>query len=342
MQIALVVDDQKMLLGTITDGDIRRGILSGLQMTDLAVKVMNDKPTTVLNGANNTQILEVMAERKIYQIPVINKSNQVVDLKLTNTLLDQHENQQDTIKSTYQGQAQNAEVMLMVGGEGRRLRPLTNELPKPMINVGGKPLLETIIETFVSQGFRNFSLSVNYKADIIRDHFGDGSKFNASISYVLENQKMGTAGSLSLLKNKPSMPLIVMNGDLLTNIDFRSVVDFHCQNKSLATMCVREYKHEIPYGIVKNQGIKLNSIVEKPMQTHFVNAGIYVLDPAALDMVPEGGFFDMPELFSAINEKGGEASVFPIHEYWMDIGRVEDLERARQEYSSIFSTKKKA
>lgn len=340
MQVGLVVDKQRTLLGTVTDGDVRRGLLSNISMHDNVAAIMNKKPIKVVEGTHPEKILEIMSRRKIHQMPVINKDGQVVALKLIDELLDHNHTNKIDNKTLYAGKSQNAHVMLMVGGEGRRLQPLTNDLPKPMISVGGKPLLETIIENFVSQGYCDFSLSVNYKADIIRDHFRDGSEFGAHISYVLETQKMGTAGSLSLLKQRPEMPIIVMNGDLLTNIDFRSVLDFHIQNKSLATMCVREYKHEIPYGIVHNQGTKLNTVVEKPTQTHFVNAGIYVLEPEAIDLVPEGNFFDMPDLFSAINKTGGEASVFPIHEYWMDIGRLEDLEKARNEYETIFKRSK--
>ena len=336
MQVALVVDDEKTLLGTVTDGDVRRGLLSNISMSSSVVDIMNKNPTRVVEGTEPEKILETMTLKKIHQMPVTNEDGKVVALKLIDDLLDQKHAIKADDNVVYAGKNQNAHVMLMVGGEGRRLQPLTNDLPKPMISVGGKPLLETIIGNFVSQGYCDFSLSVNYKADMIRDHFRDGSEFGANISYVLETQKMGTAGSLSLLEQRPDMPIIVMNGDLLTNIDFRSVVDFHCQNRSLATMCVREYKHEIPYGIVQNQGTKLDSVVEKPTQTHFVNAGIYVLEPKAIDLVPEGEYFDMPDLFSAINEAGGEASVFPIHEYWMDIGRMEDLEKARDEYASIF------
>ena len=336
MQVALVVDDEKTLLGTVTDGDVRRGLLSNISMSSSVVDIMNKNPTRVVQGTDLEKILEIMALRKIHQMPVLNEDGQVVALYLLDDLLEQKQASDAAHKPVYTGKNQNAHVMLMVGGEGRRLQPLTNDLPKPMISVGGKPLLETIIGNFVSQGYCDFSLSVNYKADIIRDHFRDGSEFGANISYVLETQKMGTAGSLSLLEQRPDTPIIVMNGDLLTNIDFRSVVDFHCQNRSLATMCVREYKHEIPYGIVQNQGTKLDSVVEKPTQTHFVNAGIYVLEPKAIDLVPEREYFDMPDLFSAINEAGGEASVFPIHEYWMDIGRMEDLEKAREEYASVF------
>lgn len=336
MQVALVVDDEKTLLGTVTDGDVRRGLLSNISMSSSVVDIMNKNPTRVVEGTEPEKILEIMTLKKIHQMPITNEGGQVVALKLIDDLLDQKQASKVDDNVVYAGKNQNAHVMLMVGGEGRRLQPLTNDLPKPMISVGGKPLLETIIGNFVSQGYCDFSLSVNYKADMIRDHFRDGSEFGANISYVLETQKMGTAGSLSLLEQRPDTPIIVMNGDLLTNIDFRSVVDFHCQNRSLATMCVREYKHEIPYGIVQNQGTKLDSVVEKPTQTHFVNAGIYVLEPKAIDLVPEGEYFDMPDLFSAINEAGGEASVFPIHEYWMDIGRMEDLEKARDEYASIF------
>ena len=227
-------------------------------------------------------------------------------------------------------------VILMLGGQGTRLLPLTQETPKPMLSVGDKPLLETIVGNFAAQGFKNFYFSVNYKADIIERHFGEGSRFGINISYLYEKQPMGTAGALSLLPERPEGPLIVMNGDILTNSNFRHLIDFHRQNKAMATMCVREYEQQVPYGIVQTSGTKLQSITEKPMQTYFVNAGIYVIDPEALDYVPKGQYFDMPQLFDALKQADEDPAVFPIREYWLDIGRHEDLERARAEYGKIF------
>ncbi len=343
LQISLVVDGHGKLLGTVTDGDIRRAILDGFSLDSPISGIMNKKPVTVQQDCDPSELLHLMSERKIYQVPVLDSEGRVCDLRLISSIIS--EKDQKKTKAVTPGQRprmSDINVVLMLGGEGKRLQPLTQDLPKPMLSVGGKPLLETILENMVEQGFTEFFFSVNYKADIIRDYFGDGKKFGANITYVLEEKKMGTAGSLSLLPElAQKRPLVVMNGDLLTNINFQNLLDFHYQNHALATMCVREYQYQIPYGIIKNEGIRLDSIVEKPSHTYFVNAGIYALDPKALDDVPKDIYFDMPQLFSAIKERGGDATVFPIHEYWMDIGRVEDLERAREEYSRVFTGKLK-
>lgn len=337
LQIALVVDEDQKLVGTVTDGDIRRGILNNIPLEDPVKTVMNKTPITVTPETDIQKILNLMTEKKIYQVPVLDKDGQVIALERMRELLKRQSTLSTAIHPTENIKTEDVTVVLMLGGEGTRLQPLTQDMPKPMISVGGKPLLETIIGTFVSQKFTKFYFSLNYKADMIRDHFGDGSKFGANISYIIENEKRGTAGSLSLLPEKPKGPVIVMNGDLLTNTNFDHLVEFHRQNKVLATMCVREYSHEVPYGIVQNNGVMLDSIVEKPMQSFFVNAGIYVLDPSALNLVPKDQFFDMPQLFEKIKETGAESAVFPIHEYWLDIGRMEDLERARVEYKEVFS-----
>lgn len=337
-QVALIVDGDHVLKGIVTDGDIRRGILHGLPLDAPVTKIMSTTPITVPEHTTPTEVLEVMHDKQVHQVPVLDFQGRVVALERINAVL---EKQKQELKSAQpvtlsRHKLRDIPVVLMVGGEGKRLRPLTSDVPKPMLHIGGKPLLETIIQNFVAQGFHKFFLSVNYKADVIRGHFGDGERFGAEIRYITEEKKMGTAGSLALLPKLADVPLIVMNGDLLTNVNFKNVLEFHQQNDALATMCVREYSVEIPYGVVKNTGVKLSSIVEKPSQNYFANAGIYVLDPQALSYVPKGSVFTMPQLFSAINNNGGDATVFPIHEYWIDIGRFEDLERARAEYHAIF------
>ncbi len=345
LQIALVVDDDEKLLGTVTDGDIRRGILAGIPLEGNITKIMNAHPTTVKEGASVKEIMDLMTARKIYQVPVLDDQGRVVELERLRVLLDRQEHEAPKKPADVSTNPSEVTVFLMLGGEGKRLHPLTKDIPKPMISVGGRPLAETIVSNFVAQGFTKFYFSLNYKADMIRDHFGDGSEFGAQIQYVLEDEPRGTAGSLSLIPEHPKGPLIVMNGDLLTNVNFAHMVGFHHENKVMATMCVREYTHEIPYGIVENDGTKLGSIIEKPSHSYFVNAGIYVLNPEVLNLVPREGFFDMPGLFEKIRAIGGESAVFPIREYWLDIGRFEDLERAREEYAEVFGspqTKSKA
>lgn len=321
LQFAVVVDQDDHLLGTVTDGDIRRALLNGNDIQTNILEVMNKQPTVGSSQQTRNQHLRLLKSKKLKQLPIVNIDNIIIDL----ILLD--EDKQELKDNT---------VLLMVGGLGTRLRPLTNDIPKPMLQVGGRPLLETIIDGFKQYGYTNFILSVNYKKEIIQDYFQNGEAFGVSISYVEETKRMGTAGALSLLPNKPTKPLIVMNGDLLTQINFDQLMQFHLDQGALATMCVREYEYQIPYGVIEIDGVSLVSIKEKPMHKSFVNAGIYILSPSAFTYIPDDKFFDMPELFEKIISENKQASVFPIREYWLDIGRVEDFERADLEYTKVF------
>lgn len=330
LQIVLIVDRDEKLVGTITDGDIRRGILNGISLEDPVERVMNVKPRVADQTATREQMLSIMTELKIHQLPIIDDSGHIVGLaqidKLAGKSLPSGEDNVDVW------------VVLMLGGLGSRLLPLTEDVPKPMIEIGGKPLLENIINTFFTQGFKNFYFSVNYKSDVIKDYFGDGSKFGVNIVYLDEEKRMGTAGALSLLPTTPKSPLIVMNGDILTNNNFSHLINFHRQTNASATMCVREYHQQVPYGVVQTKGSKLHSITEKPSQTYFVNAGIYVINPKVLDHVKDEQYLDMPDLFNKLEEMGEESAVFPIREYWLDIGNLKDLEQGRGEFDKIFKT----
>lgn len=323
LQIVLVAAADRLLLGTITDGDIRRGFLRGVTLDAPVTAVMNGAPWTITREEIGEAAITLMRRMAIRQVPVVDAEDRVVGLEILDHLIKSHDDE------TW--------VVLMLGGLGTRLRPLTETVPKPMIPVGGRPLAETIVRNFVAQGFRRFYFSVNYKAEVFREYFGDGSRFDARIEYLEETQRLGTAGALSLLPARPKEALIVMNGDLLTTVNFAQLVGFHKDHDSLATMAVREYSYQIPYGVVQSDGSSLTAIVEKPKQSCFVNAGIYTLSPAALDLIPDNQFFDMPQLFDRIMEQGGQASVFPIREYWLDIGRLEDLERAQTEFHQVFS-----
>jgi NDP-sugar pyrophosphorylase family protein len=213
---------------------------------------------------------------------------------------------------------------------------MTNNCPKPMLKIGGRPVLETMIENLVQQGFRHLYLAVNFLADMIRDHFGDGSHFGAQIDYLQEQKMLGTAGALSLLPEQPDEPILVLNSDLLTKVNFRQLLDFHSQHKALGTMCVREYDFKVPFGVVKVEQHRLIEIEEKPVHKFFVNAGIYVLDPQVLKMIAPDCSFEMPSVFENLIEKNLETAVFPIREYWLDIGRIDDFERAKGEFSEVF------
>jgi dTDP-glucose pyrophosphorylase len=324
LQVAVVVDSEKHILGLVTDGDIRRGILGNISLEAPVEKVMNRTPVIARQDQSSDDILEIMRSNRFHHIPVVDGSNCLVGL----VTID------DLIKSG--SRARDNWVVLMAGGLGTRLRPLTEECPKPLLKIGNRPILETILLNFKEHGFRRFYLTVNYMADMIKEYFGNGSKWGVEIRYIQENIRMGTAGALSLLPEKPESAVFVMNGDLLTNVNFGSMLDFHLEHEAYATMCVREYDYQVPYGVVNVDQHHLKSIVEKPLQHFFVNAGIYILNPNALDYIPENSFFDMPELFERLVRENAETIVFPIREYWLDIGRMEDYDRANGEYSTHF------
>ncbi len=322
LQFAVVVDEVNYLLGTVTDGDIRRGILRG-EGLDVPIKqVMNPSPITACIENTYSDCLKLLRKHKLKQLPIVDMDNRIIDIIFADEDPDITNNENT--------------IILMAGGLGTRLRPLTENIPKPMLSVGNKPILETIIEGFKRYGFTNFIISVNYKKEVIQDYFLDGSAFGVSISYIEEDKRMGTAGPLSLLKEKPTRPIFVMNGDLLTQVNFEQLLHFHEDTDAVATMCVREYEYQIPYGVIETDGQQLVSIKEKPMQRSFVNAGIYVLSPEVFDYIPQDEFFDMPDLFKQLMDEQRNVSAFPVREYWLDIGRMADFERADDEYGSYF------
>lgn len=321
-QIALVADENDRLLGTVTDGDIRRGLLKGRALQDPISLIMNSFPTVASPYETRENILALMKIKKIHQIPIVDEDGKIVHVEVLNELL------RPTKKDNW--------VVLMAGGLGTRLHPLTHDCPKPLLPVGNKPLLETILQSFIDQGFHRFYISVKYKAEMIQEHFGDGSNWGVSIQYLQEKESLGTAGALSLLPEKPSEPFFVMNGDLLTKVNFEQLLDFHKTYQAQATMCVREYDHQIPYGVVRLDKYRLTSIEEKPTQRFFVNAGIYVLSPDAVENIPHNQYFDMPSLFDHLVKNQQQTIAFPIREYWLDIGRMSDFERANMEFAEVF------
>jgi len=321
LQFAVVVDEQRRLLGTVTDGDIRRGILRGNGLEVPITSIMNPNPISAREGQKIYKYHEIMKSKMLKQLPIVDKENRIIDIIFFDNV-DRLSN-----KNT---------VVLMLGGLGTRLRPLTDDTPKPMLRVGNKPILETIVESFKQYGYSNFIFSVNYKKEVIKDYFQNGELFDISIDYVEEDTRMGTAGALSLIKNRPSEPFFVMNGDLLTQINFDQLMEFHQEQNSVATMCVREYEFQIPYGVIETSGTSLVTIKEKPVHRSFVNAGIYVLSPEVFNYIPANTFYDMPTLFEQLIEVGLKTTVFPIHEYWLDIGKMDEYERADTEYMKIF------
>ena len=321
-RISLVVDDHLNLVGTVTDGDIRRGILKGVDLNKKVDNIVNRSPVVGKIGGDKNTYEKLIRLNSIHQLPLVDSVGKVCGLYISTDL--------------YPENIKDNPVVLMVGGLGSRLGELTRDCPKPMLRIGGKPILGTIIKRFKSEGFRKFYLAVNYKSEVIEDYFGDGREFGVNIQYLREDKRMGTAGSLSLIEDVGEHPLIVMNGDLLTSISFNEMINFHNQSKTKATMTVREYDFQVPFGVVETNGTEIKSILEKPIKKFFVNAGIYVIEANLLSKIPNDEFYDMPSLFNSLINGGIKTGVFPIREYWRDIGRREDFEIADIEYQENF------
>lgn len=324
IQIVLVVDAEGRLLGTVTDGDIRRGILKGIRLDQPIHLIMKKKPVVARENESRERILSIIKKKVIHQIPILDEAGRVVGIEILDELI------QNGTKDNW--------VVLMAGGEGVRLFPLTRDCPKPLLNIGKKPILETILESFIEYGFHRFYLSVNYKNEMIKNHFGNGSRWGIDLHYIDEREKLGTAGSLAFLPEKPKQPLIVMNGDLLTKINFKHLLNFHLENNSDATMCIREYDFQVPYGVVRVDQHLVRAIDEKPIHRFFVNAGIYVLEPEILKYIAKNKRLDMPQLFHKLKARKKVITGFPVREYWLDIGRIDDLERAKRDFPMEFES----
>lgn len=323
LQIALVVDAEMRLMGMVTDGDIRRAILRNVALGGRVESIMVKDYTVALVTDSQDDILALMRRKDLRHVPIVDQEGRVVDLWVL----------KDFVKSP--PRLENW-VVLMAGGSGSRLRPLTEAFPKPLLEVGGKPLLERILLRFVECGLYKIFISVHYKADLIEELIGNGERWGIEIVYLREETKLGTAGALGLLPGRPRLPFFVMNSDLLTKINFKQFLDFHIQTKSIGTMCVKQYDIKIPYGVVNVDGSQLLNLEEKPVHRFFVNAGIYLLEPEVLDLIPEGQYCDMTTVFEELLRRGRRTATFPIHEYWLDIGRVGDYERANGEYLKHF------
>jgi len=322
LQIALVVNKKGQLQGTVTDGDIRRAILKQLSLDEPVNKIMNRNPRFVFEEQSREIAVLLMRNSKIRQIPIVDEDLCVVGLEIADELLG------PVIRENW--------VILMAGGLGQRLHPLTESCPKPLLRVGGKPLLETILDSFIEQGFRNFYISVNYKAEMIIEHFGDGARWGVELKYINESKRLGTAGALGLLPARPQAPILLMNGDILTKINYGQLLEFHKKNLSDATVCIKEQHSQIPYGVVTVDQNRLKKIEEKPAQRFFINAGLYVLNPEVLNYVPPASYYDIPELFKVLLKNEKTIAAFPIREYWVDIGRFDDYERANNEFAEVF------
>lgn len=322
LQIAIIVDCDNKLLGTVTDGDVRRGLLNGISLDDSVEKIMNKTPITITETKDEKEILNIFQTNKIRHLPILDNDGHVIGIKRLDDFLHSSKNENW--------------VILMAGGLGSRLRPLTNNCPKPMLPIGERPLLEIILSNFIEQGFYKFCFSINYKGEQIKKYFQDGSKWGVKIKYIYEEMKMGTAGSLSLFPIKTKEPIIVMNADILTKVNFKQLINFHIERQDKATIAVHSYDFQVPYGVVKIYKDKLIGFEEKPIYTNFINAGIYVLNPSILDKIPKNSYFDMNQLFEGMIDNGEKVSIFPIREYWIDIGEIEDFNQAKLDFHEVF------
>lgn len=323
LQIALVVDENERLVGVVTDGDIRRALIRGLSLEQPVGEVMNKRPKVASMQDSKTQLIALMEGHHLYQLPIVDAEGRIVRL--------------ESLQALYKQPAFPNPVFLMAGGFGKRLRPYTDDCPKPLLEIGGKPILETIIENFVKSGFRRFFIAVHYKSEQIKDYFGDGARWGVSISYIDELEPMGTAGAIGLLPaDLPDVPLLVMNGDILTQVDFSRLLAYHNEQQAIATLCVRQYDYQIPYGVVMAEHQQLLSIEEKPVQTCLANAGIYVLDHSLVKTIAAQEKLDMPTLLNQQVARGETVSMFAVNDYWLDIGREADFLRAQGEFTQYF------
>ncbi|UAA40676.1 nucleotidyltransferase family protein [Paraneptunicella aestuarii] len=322
MRAAFIVDQEEKLLGVVTDGDVRRALLKNIDFDTPVQEIMNSRPLTCTPCQSRQTIKSIIEQHKLLHMPIVS-DGKIVDVV---TLED------------FSAMARiDNPVFIMAGGFGSRLSPLTDDCPKPMLNVGGKPILESIISRFIQQGFYKFYISVYYKSEIITSYFGDGSSLGIEIHYINETKPLGTAGALGLLPaNLPRLPMILINADILTLVNIQQLLDYHTQNPAIATMCVQQYEYAIPYGVVEFNEGQVTSIKEKPSYSVFVNAGIYVLEPEFIHSVEHNKHIDMPDLVNRKIESGEQVNVYPLRDYWLDIGRKQDFEKAQIEYYQVF------
>jgi len=320
--IALVVDNNKKLLATITDGDIRRAILNKIEIGSPISRLLLSRgenhpcPIVASIDTSNDELLKMMEKDLIRQIPLLNKNESVVDIALLNDLLEEER----TLPLT---------AIIMAGGRGERLMPLTKNMPKPMLEIDQTPLLHRIVEQLKNNGISNIFMATNYRAEIIKDYFKDGSNHGVKIGYIDEQEPLGTAGALGLFSSEENRPILVINGDILTQLNFHLMYDFHNNHNSDLTMGVRIYETEIPYGVIETDDIRVKSLKEKPVHASIVNAGIYILNYDMLQFVPKNKFFNMTDLIEVLLKEGKTVISFPIQEYWLDIGHPADYTRAK-------------
>lgn len=320
VKLVLCLRDDGRLFGTVSDGDLRRGMLRGLSMEALITEVANQTPFVVSEDTDRAEVRAIMQANGVMHVPIVDRQGCVVGLHLWNEL-DQ------VVRHDHP-------MVIMAGGMGTRLRPYTDTCPKPLLEVAGKPMLQHIIERAQGQGFGRFVISLNYLGDMIRDFFGDGSRFGVTIDYVTEDAPLGTAGALSLLDPRPALPFVVTNGDVLTDVNYWDLIDFCSRHEAKAVMAVKVHEWTNPYGVVEMDGLDITGFTEKPVIRSHINAGVYALQPSALDLLSRGASCNMPTLFDRLRDIGSRTVAYPMHEPWLDVGRPHDLELANREESA--------
>ena len=321
LQIVMVIDRAGCLVGTITDGDIRRGLLKGLTVNSMIDSIVVRVPLVVPPEMRGDMIAQLMRANRIHQIPIVDDQRKVVGLHLW----DEMGAASERINA----------MVIMAGGLGTRMHPYTENCPKPMLPVAGKPMLEHIIERARADGFVNFTFAIRHLGHMIEEYFGDGSNWNVRIEYLREDAPLGTAGALSLLWPRPELPFVVTNGDVLTDIHYGELLDFHQRNAAAATMAVRLYELQHPFGVVHTKGVEIIGLEEKPVHRSHVNAGVYALTPEVLTYLPRAAHCDMPTLFENLRQASLRTVVYPMHEPWLDVGRPSDYDAAKRSISGI-------
>jgi dTDP-glucose pyrophosphorylase len=324
IKIVLVVNEKGELEGTVSDGDIRRGLLKGLDLNSPIESVIHRNALVVPPEIGRDMVMQLMIANKILQIPVVNEHQQVVGLHLWNEI-------------TTPSMRPNL-MVIMAGGMGKRLLPHTEDCPKPLLHVAGKPILEHIIESAKLEGFNHFVLAIHYLGHMIEDYFGDGERLGVRIDYLREQSPLGTAGALGLLNPRPDVPFVVTNGDVITDIRYGELLDFHIRHNAVATMAVRVHEWQHPFGVVQTQGVEIVGFEEKPVARSHINAGVYAIDPAALNVLSIDIHCDMPTLFERLQAKAKRTVAYPMHEPWLDVGRPDDLQLANRKGANIIES----
>ncbi len=321
LKIVLIVDASKSLVGTISDGDIRRGLLRGLDLSDSVESILQREPIVVPPNMTREIVVQLMSTNRIYQIPIVDAQSHLLGLHLWDEVIS--------------SPSRPNVMIIMAGGKGTRLHPLTSNCPKPLLDVGGKPILKHIIDRAKLQGFSHFIIAINYLGEMIEDYFGTGENFGVKIEYIREVLPLGTAGALSLLTPLPNLPFVVTNGDVITDIDYGELIDFHVEQSAVATMAVRLQEWQNPFGVVKIRDFDIYEYNEKPLVRSYINAGVYVLCDSSIQSLTEGVACDMPEIFQRLINNSERVVAYPVHEGWLDVGRPKDFSEASKKFSTF-------